>query len=543
MYTVRFLNYAGDDLLGVVFCEEGEDITDRAPEPEVFEDKVFVSWNVDITNIQEDMTVRPIYNFKMYTVIFFLADRRTPLSTQSIPYGKDAEAPEPEKLEDRDFVSWDKEYTNVKRDLNIYPIYKTKTFAVRFYDKDGGYIATAITEYGKTAIAPAPRFYSRYIFLSWDKDYSNIRSNLDVYSIYRDVPINPLLSFYKKNEDETSGELIKSYRGVNACSIVQKLDGECSIEFKLTTKQTEDVISVSDRLEVEGLVFYVTQLKKTIMGGVCYSQFIGEHISYLLNNDAYKVSAFDQSGTPTEILTTLLQGTPFSVGTVDFTEKVTLRANKEATRRACLMQLVALVGGEIEYYGYTIGIRKHVGSEIPIDIMKSNLVQDISYSYNVSDNTTSYSLSLYQKSGLALGDELKLFFEPLGIDSFSRIVGWEWNPFNYKEVQITVGQYLPTINDSLFSVIDEVQDITETTAKYTVEFGELIGNGSFYFTRAYRDRPYFMVQTDDETSPIIELTRREGSAFGEYIGAKLSGVSSTTVSVVAFYCTIPDEDE
>lgn len=543
MYTVRFLNYAGDDLLGVVFCEEGEDITDRAPEPEVFEDKVFVSWNVDITNIQEDMTVRPIYNFKMYTVIFFLADRRTPLSTQSIPYGKDAEAPEPEKLEDRDFVSWDKEYTNVKRDLNIYPIYKTKTFAVRFYDKDGGYIATAITEYGKTAIAPAPRFYSRYIFLSWDKDYSNIRSNLDVYSIYRDVPINPLLSFYKKNEDETSGELIKSYRGVNACSIVQKLDGECSIEFKLTTKQTEDVISVSDRLEVEGLVFYVTQLKKTIMGGVCYSQFIGEHISYLLNNDAYKVSAFDQAGTPTEILTTLLQGTPFSVGTVDFTEKVTLRANKEATRRACLMQLVALLGGEIEYYGYTIGIRKHVGSETPIDIMKSNLVQDISYSYNVSDNTTSYSLSLYQKSGLALGDELKLFFEPLGIDSFSRIVGWEWNPFNYKEVQITVGQYLPTINDSLFSVIDEVQDITETTAKYTVEFGELIGNGSFYFTRAYRDRPYFMIQTNDGAEPVIELTRREGSAFGEYIGAKLSGVSSTTISVVVFYCTIPEEEK
>ena len=190
-----------------------------------------------------------------------------------------------------------------------------------------------------------------------------------------------------------------------------------------------------------------------------------------------------------------------------------------------------------------IGIRKHVGSETPNDIMKSNLVQDISYSYNVSDNTTSYSLSLYQKSGLALGDELKLFFEPLGIDSFSRIVGWEWNPFNYKEVQITVGQYLPTINDSLFSVIDEVQDITETTAKYTVEFGELIGNGSFYFTRAYRDRPYFMIQTNDGAEPVIELTRREGSAFGEYIGAKLSGVSSTTVSVVVFYCTIPEEEK
>ena len=114
MYTVRFLNYAGDDLLGVVTCEAGDDITDLAPQPEVFEDKVFVSWNVDITNIQEDMTVRPIYNFKIYTVIFFMADRRTPLSTQSIPYGKDAKAPDPEEVEGKDFVSWDKEYTNIK---------------------------------------------------------------------------------------------------------------------------------------------------------------------------------------------------------------------------------------------------------------------------------------------------------------------------------------------------------------------------------------------------------------------------------------------
>lgn len=67
-------------------------------------------------------------------------------------------------------------------------------------------------------------------------------------------------------------------------------------------------------------------------------QHHGYLISYLLNNDSYKVSAFDQAGTPTEILTTLLQGTPFSVGTVDFTESVTLRANKETTRRACHLQ-------------------------------------------------------------------------------------------------------------------------------------------------------------------------------------------------------------
>ena len=69
-------------------------------------------------------------------------------------------------------------------------------------------------------------------------------------------------------------------------------------------------------------------------------------------------------------------------------KKVTLLINREVTRRACVMQLIAMVGGEIEYDGYSIGIRKHIGSETAIDIMKSSLVQDISYSHNVSENTT-----------------------------------------------------------------------------------------------------------------------------------------------------------
>ena len=205
------------------------------------------------------------------------------------------------------------------------------------------------------------------------------------------------------------------------------------------------------------------------------------------------------------------------------------------------MQLIALTGGEIEYYGYTIGIRKHLGTETAVDIMKTNLVQDISSSFNVSDGTTSYSLSLYQKSGLTLGDELKLKFDQLGINANSRIVGWEWNPFNYKEVSITVGHYLPTINDSLYELASEVADVTQATAKYTVEFGELVGNGKFYFTRAYLDRPYFQVQTRDGSTPTITLLRRSGSAFGAYIGAELSGVTSTTVTLVVFYCTVPDD--
>ena len=60
-YTVRFLNYAGDDVLKTVIAEVGSDITKQAPTPEVIEGKTFKEWNQDITNIQSDMTIRPVY--------------------------------------------------------------------------------------------------------------------------------------------------------------------------------------------------------------------------------------------------------------------------------------------------------------------------------------------------------------------------------------------------------------------------------------------------------------------------------------------------
>ena len=47
-----------------------------------------------------------------------------------------------------------------------------------------------------------------------------------------------------------------------------------------------------------------------------------EHISYILNDAAYNLVTFVFEGTPTAGLTELLSGTPFSVGTVEATERV-----------------------------------------------------------------------------------------------------------------------------------------------------------------------------------------------------------------------------
>ena len=543
MATVRFLNYAGDDLLATVEAEFGEDITSKAPAPEIIEGKTFNGWSPPITRVIMDMTVRPTYVDRTYTVVFTKYDGGN-LSVQHVAHGHAAVAPTPELVPGHSFSRWDKDYSNITSDLTVNPIYEANVYTVRFLDKDREVVVSEQqVEYGKSANPPVPEKYRRFVFLSWSGNYSYITEDSTFWPIYRELPISPRLSVYEANEDGSSGELKHTYRGVNGCSVVQKLDGECSIDTKIITRQTEGIILAGDRVEVEGLVFIVNEIKKNISSGICYTEFSGDHVSYLLNNEDYKVQAFDMTDTPKNILRTLLSGTPFTVGEVDPTEEVTLRVNKEATRRACLMQLIALTGCEIEYYGYSIGIKSHVGTTTPIEIMRSSLVQDISYTYNVADDTLNYSLSLYQKGDLEMGDNLHIVFPQLGIDAQSRIVGMDWNPFNYKEVSITVGQYIPTINDSLYQLENTVEDIRQSTAKYTVEFGEMIGTGTMYFTRAYRDRPYFHIHTDDGSEGTVTLLRRGGSEFGTYIGTTLSGVSAATVTLLVFYCTVPVDEE
>ena len=542
-FTVRFLNYAGDDLLGTATVEWGEDATPLAPTPEIIAGKKFTGWNVPITHVVEDMTVRPTY-VDVHTVTFYNYKGDGTLSVQEVEDGQDAKAPKEEKIAGKTFTGWDTDFTNVHSDLSVHPLYTDIYLTVRFLNKDGTDVwSTQSIRYGDNAIPPSPLKYTGFIFIGWNTAFTHITEDKTIRPVYREIPPHPTLNFYEENEDGSSGSLKKSYSMVNGCSIVQKLSGECTISVKLLTRQTEGMVTIFDRLEVEGLVFYITEMKKTISSGMCYTELNGEHISYILNDDVYKVTAYEKTGTAKDILQELLSGTPFNVGDVDVTKEVTLRVNKEATRRACIMQLIALLDAEIEYYGYTIGIKAHTGSTTPVDVMKTSLVQDISYTYNVSEDTTNYSLSLYQKGALELGDELILRFDPLGIDSESRIVGMDWNPFNYKDVSITVGQYIPTLNNSLYELINEVSDIRESTAKYTVEFGEMIGNGSFYFTRAYSDRPYFQVSVNDDSTPVVTLTRKSGSAFAAYVGATLTGVNADTVTLLVFYCTVPEVSE
>ena len=132
-----------------------------------------------------------LYTAPTYTVTFVDYDG-TVLSTQQIVQGKNAKSPEyPERESNIQytyiFSGWDKEYTDIRSDLTITATYTriTNKYTVTFVDFDGTVLRTQQVEYGNAAVAPASPNRTGYTFSGWDNAFSTITGDLTVAALYR----------------------------------------------------------------------------------------------------------------------------------------------------------------------------------------------------------------------------------------------------------------------------------------------------------------------------------------------------------------------
>ncbi len=190
-HTVTFKDWDGK----VLFSQEIEDtypavalvIPDR-------EGYTFIGWDKDFSNVQSDLVVTAQYkqnapDVTYYTVSFKDWDG-TVLKTEQVEEGKSATAPTNPTRKGYTFTGWDKDFSNILSDLIVTAQYKQNApeityYTVTFKDWDGTVLKTEQVEEGQSATAPANPTREGYTFIGWDKDYSNVQSDLVVTAKYQ----------------------------------------------------------------------------------------------------------------------------------------------------------------------------------------------------------------------------------------------------------------------------------------------------------------------------------------------------------------------
>lgn len=250
----------------------------------------------------------------------------------------------------------------------------------------------------------------------------------------------------------------RRFTRVMSARLFDSLNGECTFEFTVMCSALS-AVDVGEKVELRSddfnYLFNIVKVSKKMSGGIAAVTVECEHKSYELNNSEYTVTKFEFNGTPLDCLTELLDGTSLTAGICDFTIPMELKINQECTRRAAVMQLIALCSGEIEYDGLAINIRRHRGSESYIELMDGRNVTDLSTEKDSRGGTDSYDLTLYKNTNLHTGDNVNILFRPFEINAKTRIISMSFNPYNRFEIQIEVGDYRPSINDSLYKLEKE----------------------------------------------------------------------------------------
>lgn len=126
-----------------------------------------------------------------YTVRFYAWNGGSLLKTETVPKGGNATAPTTPTRTGYTWNGWDKSFTNVQSNLNIYGTWTIKTYTVRFYAWDGGsLLKTQTVNHGNSATPPADPTRSGYTFTGWSPPYNNVTSNLNVYGQWQQTSSN-----------------------------------------------------------------------------------------------------------------------------------------------------------------------------------------------------------------------------------------------------------------------------------------------------------------------------------------------------------------
>jgi hypothetical protein len=257
---------------------------------------------------------------------------------------------------------------------------------------------------------------------------------------------------------------------VLSSSMTEIINSDKTLNFSVQlTSAVNTLIQGDNVIEVDDDYYDIAVYKKSQSStGKLTADVACEHISYRLNDPEYDLEYFTKIGTPEYILGEILDGTDFTVGTVEFTESVTYSLQEATSRRLILMEFVELLGGEVDFNKFEVSILTQRGSDVAKDLLADRNINVLSKTYSNSETDddgnplVSYECTLIRPMDIALGDLVDIDYSSLDIDVELRIVSMTTNPYNKYEVSFEIGNFSSSLEDDAYSI----ETSTLTKSKY-----------------------------------------------------------------------------
>ena len=220
--------------------------------------------------------------------VVFTDENGVIIEEQMVGHGENATPPQMPNQEGYQFVGWDKSYTNITNDIVIKAIYKPAKYKVIFYDYDYTVLKSDSVLYGNNAIPPKDPIRHGYIFIGWDKDYSNVKSDLNIIAQYEQDIIYYTVTFLDWDGTELHIEKVEEGKDAQGPPTEPKRDGYKFIGW------SKPVTNITTNLTVIALYDEASAVDEVEAQGTAIRKLIEDHQLRIVLPDGDKYNAMGQ---------------------------------------------------------------------------------------------------------------------------------------------------------------------------------------------------------------------------------------------------------
>ena len=202
--VVKFDSNGGSEVSSITI-EKGSTITEPTSPTKSGEEFVgwFYNneeWDFD-TLVYEDITLVAFWSNEVRFKVTFFDIQGKVLKTEYVVEGESATAPEAPKVDGLEFIGWDIDFTDVKSDLEISPIYDDgkEQFTVIFLDYNGKTLKEETVKKGGNATPPSDPEREGHLFRGWNGSYENVQANVIVRAKYLSKDIDYDIKYHMNN--------------------------------------------------------------------------------------------------------------------------------------------------------------------------------------------------------------------------------------------------------------------------------------------------------------------------------------------------------
>ena len=248
----------------------------------------------------------------------------------------------------------------------------------------------------------------------------------------------------------------------DSIEITRKINGEFILKFEVLEDNLKcEYFESENYIVVDKSYFDIAYIEQIHSDSVTY-RIECEHVTYRLIE--YEKEFYTYDGTPTQILSDILAGTVFIVGTVEPTGITTFAVHEETNKLGLLQFLAYHTNSELDFDGFKISLKNTLGQDRGFQARFGKNLTGVKKIIDRRKGLTYYAVDIVELknhpsfedfSNLEIieeGDTIRIIDEVIGLDVTNKVIKRTYNPIRAINTYLEIANSIEILTDSVTKI-------------------------------------------------------------------------------------------